>query len=174
MTRIRVMAAAGVLLLSACAQPADTPELRLERARQVARLEIEGGALDDALNVGADIALAAAGDALERELGRPVTDEERERVHGIFREALAEFLTPEVWVEQSAVVYARHLTPAELNELAAFYGTSTGSKLLSMQADLTHELGDAAEAIVVENEMAFAGRVDEALAAAFPELGGGQ
>jgi hypothetical protein len=71
-------------------------------------------------------------------------------------------------------VYARHLTPAELDDLAAFYRTATGGKLLSIQADLTDELGDAAEAIVVENEMAFAERVDEALAAAFAELGGGQ
>jgi len=95
-------------------------------------------------------------------------------VRGIFRDALAEFLTPEVWIEQSAAVYARHLTPAELDDLAPFYRTATGGKLLSIQADLTDELGDAAEAIVVENEMAFAERVDEALAAAFAELGGGQ
>jgi hypothetical protein len=93
-------------------------------------------------------------------------------VRGIFRDALAEFLTPDVWVEASAAVYAEHLTAAELDDLAAFYRTSTGSKLLSLQEELTNQLGNAAEAIVVQNEAAFAERVDAALAEAFPEMGG--
>jgi hypothetical protein len=174
MKHIQMTAAAVLLCLAACSQPADTPELRLERAREVAQLEVEGGALDDALNTGADIALAAAGAAFEAQLGRPATEDERKRLRGIFRDALAEFLTAEVWVEQSAAVYARLLTPAELAELAAFYRTSTGTRLLSIQAELTAELGDAAEAIVVENEQAFAERVDSTLATEFPELEGGQ
>jgi len=172
MTRMRIGVAAAALLLGGCAQQADTPELRHEKARDVSQLEVDGGALGDALNLGADIAWAASADALERELGRSVTAEEQDRVRGIFRDALAEFLTPEAWVEASAAVYAEHLTAAELDDLAAFYRTPTGSKLLSLQEELTNQLGDAAEAIVVANEMAFAERVDEALAEAVPALGG--
>jgi hypothetical protein len=173
MTRTQIGVLAAALVLGACAPPVeDTPEASLERAREVAQIEVDGGALADALNLGADIAWTASADAMAMELGRPVTLEEQDRVRGIFRDALAEFLTPEAWIEASAEVYARHLTPAELDDLIAFYRTSTGGKLLSIQADLTDELGDAAEAIVVENEMAFAERVDEALAEAFPEIGG--
>lgn len=172
MTRIGIGAAVGAIVLAACAQPADTPEARLAQAREVAQIEVDGGALADALNLGAAIAWTASAEALAMELGRPVTEPEEERVRGILRDALAEFLTSEAWVEASAAVYAEHLTPAELEELAAFYRTGTGTKLLSIQAALTDQLGDAAEAIVVQNEMAFATRVDEALAEAFPELGG--
>lgn len=158
-------------MLSGCTSEIDTPEIRLELAREVAQLEIMNGALDDALNLGADIALSASADALDKELGRAATSEEREKVRSIFRKALAEFITPEAWVEVSAKVYAQHLTPAELKDLTAFYKTSTGSKLLSLQEELTAELGDAAEAIFVENEIAFAEKVDKALAQTFPELG---
>jgi len=172
MTRIRIGLLSAALLLGACAQPADTPEARLEKAREVAQLEVDGGALADALNLGADIAWTASADALAMELGRPVTEEEEGRVRGIFRDALAEFLTPEAWVQTSAAVYAEQLTTPELHELAAFYRTATGSKLLSLQEELTNQLGDAAEAIVVENQTAFAERVDAALAEAFPEIGG--
>ncbi|KPK09114.1 MAG: hypothetical protein AMS20_00985 [Gemmatimonas sp. SG8_28] len=173
MTRMRVGILATVLVLCGCAAPvADTPEARLEQARDVAQLEVDGGALNDALNLGADIAWTASADALAMELGRPVTEQEEAQVRGIFRDALAEFLTPEAWVEASAAVYADQLTAAELDDLARFYRTATGTKLLSIQEQLTTRLGDAAEAIVVANEAAFAARVDEALAEAFPEIGG--
>ena len=173
MKRMRNGTLVGAILLAACTQQvADTPEARLEKARDVAQIEVDGGALADALNLGADIAFAASADALEMELGRAATEEEQDRVRGVFRDALAQFLTPEAWVEASAAVYAEHLTAAELDDLARFYRTATGSKLLSIQEELTTQLGDAAEAIVVENEAAFAARVDEALVEAFPEIGG--
>lgn len=158
-------------VLSGCTSEVDTPELRLERAREVANLEITHGALDDALNLGADIAMAASADALDEELGRQATKDEQEQVHSIFRKALAEFITPEAWVEVSAKVYAQHLTPAELKDVTAFYNTSTGSKLLGLQAEITAKLGDAAEAIFIKNEKAFAEYVDKVLAETFPEIG---
>lgn len=158
-------------VISGCTSEVDTPEIRLARALEVAQLEITNGALDDALNLGADIALTASADALDRELGRAATSEELEQVRSIFRKALAEFITPEAWVEVSAKVYAQHLTAAELKDLTAFYTTPTGSKLLGLQAEITTELGDAAEAIFIKNELAFAERVDKALAETFPEIG---
>ncbi len=166
-------ATVALLAASACGQMADTPELRLEKAREVAQLEVQGGALDEALNLGADIAMAASLDALVAQLGREATTAEQTRVRDIFRDALAEFLTPATWVDASATVYARHLTPSELDDLANFYRTTTGSKILSLQEEMTTELGDAAEQIVVENELAFAESVDAALAEAFPELAQG-
>lgn len=171
MKRMGIFILSVGFLLSGCTSEVDTPEIRLERAREVAQLEIANGALDDALNLGADIALAASADALDQELGRPATEEEREQVRNIFRKALAKFITPETWLKVSAAVYAQHLTPTELKALAAFYRTSTGSKLLVLQAEITAELGDAAEAIFVKNEMAFAEHVDKALAETFPEIG---
>jgi hypothetical protein len=42
---------------------------------------------------------------------------------------------------------------------------------LALQEELTAELGDAAEAIFVKNETAFAEHVDKALAETFPEIG---
>ena len=55
----------GAALAMACGgPPPDTPELRQEKALEVARLEVEKGGLDEALDSGADYALAASLDAL--------------------------------------------------------------------------------------------------------------
>lgn len=159
-------------LAAACSAPAppDTPELRQEKALEVARLEIEKGGLDEALDSGADFALAASLDALATQLGREPSEAEADRVRAILRSALAEILTAETWQQASAAVYARHLTPAELEDIAAFYRSPTGTTLLGLQSRLSADLGDAAEEILGEGQNEFARLVDEALAGEFPEL----
>ena len=64
----------------------------------------------------------------------------------------------------------RHLTPAELEDIAAFYRSSTGTKLMGLQSEISSDLGDAAEAILGERGDEFARLVDTALADEFPEL----
>ncbi len=161
----------GAALAVACGSPPpDTPELRQEKALEVARLEVEKGGLDEALDSGADYALAASLDALSGELGREPTEEEAARVRGVLRSVLAAVLTAERWQEASAAVYARHLTPDELEDLAAFYRSPTGTRILGLQSELSSDLGDAAEEILGEREGEFARLVDEALAEEFPEL----
>jgi hypothetical protein len=162
----------AAVLAGACGVPAppDTPELRQEKAVDVARLEVEKGGLDEALDTGADFALATSLDTLAAQLGREPTDAEANRVRAILRSALAEVLTAERWQQASAAVYARHLAPAELEAIAAFYRSPTGTRLLGLQSEISNDLGDAAEEILGQGEDEFARLVDAALANEFPDL----
>jgi len=158
-----------LLALTACAPVKDTPELRLKRAEEVAAIEVEHGAFDSALDRGANIALSASLVTLGEELKRPTTEADKERLRGILREALAEFMTKEAWMKVESAGYAHYLTAAELGDLAAFYRTASGSKLLNVQSALTTEISDAAEKIFAENRESFVKRVGEAVNKAFFE-----
>ena len=159
-----------MVALAGCAPEKDTPELRLKRAEEVAALEVEHGAFDSALDRGANIALSASLVTLGEELKRPTTEADKERLRGILREALAEFMTKEAWIKVESAVYARHLTVSELDDLAAFYRSASGSKLLTVQSALTTEMSEEAEKIFAENRESFAKRVGEAVNKAFPEI----
>jgi hypothetical protein len=159
-----------MVALAGCAPEKDTPELRLKRAEEVAALEVEHGAFDSALDRGANIALSASLVTLGEELKRPTTEADKERLQGILREALAGFMTKEAWIKVESAVYARHLTVSELDDLAAFYRSASGSKLLTVQSALTTEMSEEAEKIFAENRESFAKRVGEAVNKAFPEI----
>jgi len=162
-----------MVALAGCAPEKDTPELRLKRAEEVAALEVEHGAFDSALDRGANIALSASLVTLGEELKRPTTEADKDRLRGILRGALAEFMTKEAWMKVESEAYASHLTAAELADLAKFYRTSTGSRLLTVQSDLTTEMSEAADKLFAENRDSFAKRVEEEVDKAFPELAQG-
>lgn len=161
---------AALLALAACAPEKDTPELRLERAEEVVALEVEHGVFDSALDRGANIALGDSLVALGQQLGRPTTDADKEQLRGILRGALAEFMTKGAWTKVATTVYAAHLTASELGDLATFYRTASGSKLLNVQSALATEMSDAAEKLFAENRESFEKRVGEAVDKAYPEL----
>jgi len=167
------LAVAGLLLLTlACAAPTappaeDTPENRMERSQVLARMEVDGGALDATLDLGASLAHDFTNDMLTIDLGRELSTEEQQKVLGIMRATLADVLTRERFEEAVAEVYAKHFTPAELDEAIAFFASPTGAKTLSLQGVITDQVGDAAEAIVEEHLEAFSSAVDQALAAEF-------
>jgi len=160
----------ALLALAGCAPEKDTPELRFQRAEEVAALEVEHGVFDGALDRGANIALSESLGALGEQLGRPTTETDKERLFGILREALAEFMTKEAWMKVESGVYAAHLTASELGDLAAFYKTASGSKLLTVQSALMTEMSEAAGKLFAENRESFEKRVAEAVDKAYPEL----
>lgn len=159
--------------LGACApvEPPDTPELRMDKARAMARLEIGGGGLERTLDLGASLATEATADALVLELGREPTAGERARVEAIMRTSLAEFLTAEVLEDAAAEVYAAHFTAAELDRALAFFASPTGAKIVGLQRQIEDELGIALEAVVEAHLDAFITSVDEGLARELPGLG---
>ena len=170
MKRIGMIAMVAVLTLAGCTSQKDTPELRLARATEVATIEFEHGVFDNAVDRAANIALSASIVTLGEELKRPTTEADKERLQGILREALAGFMTKEAWIKVESAVYARHLTVSELDDLAAFYRSASGSKLLTVQSALTTEMSEEAEKIFAENRESFAKRVGEAVNKAFPEI----
>lgn len=170
MRRIVTIVMVTVLALAGCATQKDTPELRLKLAQEIAAFEIEHGAFDGALDRGANIALSASLVTLGEQLKRPTTEADKERLQGIIREALGEFMTKEAWIKVESAAYARHLTAAELGDLIAFYKTASGSKLITVQSALSTEMSDEAEKIFAANRDSFVKRVGEAVNKAFPEI----
>lgn len=166
----------SALLLALVTAPvlAGEADSLLHHAKMAAQMELDGGALEIALDEGADTAMVGSIDALEHDLGRALSDGEKAEVTRVFRDALAMILTPEIWVEATAEVYSRHLTLEDLRALTGFYGTDAGAKILSIQGPLARDLGKTAEKLVAEGEAAFADQVDRALEEIFPDYGMGK
>jgi uncharacterized protein len=70
-------------------------------------------------------------------------DEVRALMEQYFEPSLREAL-PELF-DECATVYARHFTADELTELAAFYGTPLGQKLISAQSALMVDLNQVGQ-----------------------------
>jgi len=151
-------------------QVADSPEARQVEAEAFARLSIEGGSRERALDDGAQLGEAYSLETLKIELGRELTEAERETVRGIMREALAGILTPEVWSETLVAVCTEHFTAGELRELNEFFQGPTGAKFLRLESQLGDAVNDRTDAVFKEHIDAFSEQVDERLGQAFPEL----
>jgi hypothetical protein len=151
-------------------QVADSPEARQAEAEAFAQLSIEGGSLERALDDGAQLGEAYSLETLKIELGRELTQAERETVRGIMHEALAGILTPEVWSRTLVAVCTENFTAGELRELNEFFQAPTGAKFLRLESQLADEVNDRADAVFTDNLDAFISQVDEGLAEAFPEL----
>ena len=151
--------------------PPDTPELRMEKARAIAMMEVDdGGPYQETLDLGASLATDATTDALTLELGRELADEESLEVRALMRAGIAEVLTAERWTAAAAEIYAANLTAAELGAVLEFYGSPAGSKVLGIQTALDDQMGTAIEEIIEADLDAFSARVDSGLAGIFPEL----
>jgi hypothetical protein len=170
---MRLIGTVAVMGLLACAPqaPPDTPELRMERARALAEMELgAGGSYQKTLDLGASLAAGATADALTVELGRELSDEEASSVHGVMRAAIAEVLPPERWASAAAEIYAAHFSVAELDQAMTFYSSPVGAKIMSLQGTLDDEMGTAVEAIIDVELDTVIGAVDRGLAELFPEL----
>jgi hypothetical protein len=151
-------------------QVADSPEARQAEAQTFARLSIDGGSLEDALDKGAELGEDYSLEMLTVELGREPSDAERETVRKIMRDALGEVLTPEVWTETLISVCTDYFTAGELHEINEFFQSPTGAKFMKIESQLADAVNDRAEAVFTENIDAFIARVDEDLGQAFPGL----
>jgi hypothetical protein len=166
--------AAALLVCIGCGgrsrAPADTPETRAEIARNVARLELEAGSLEQALSLGADLGLDAGTATLEEKIGRELSAAEREAVRRVLHDTLAGIVTADAFSAVVAEAYASQFSAAELESIADFFSSGSGDKLLRAQAQLTAMIGSAVEALVNRNLEQFVASVDQGLAAEFPEL----
>jgi len=148
----------------------DTPEMRNEIARKIVKLEIESGDLDQRLDQGADLAQAYSLDTLRLELGRELTDQELTRVREVMRSVLGEYLTEEGWEGILTEVYVEHFTAPEMQEIADFFKSPAGAKILRLSAQLSDEIEAKADAMFEGRLDEFVNRIDEELGKAFPEL----
>jgi hypothetical protein len=167
----------SLVLLAGCAgggATADSPEARAEIAGELARLSLEVGSLDSALDSGADWAWDASAETLEIEVGRALTEEEQAKVRDVLRDVLTEFLTPALWEETITRVYSERFTADELDSILAFYGSPAGRKVLETEQAVRQAVNLELEGPLEERLEEFIGRVDEELAKAFPDLATGE
>lgn len=166
----------SLLLLGGCCSepdslpPSGTPE---EIATELADLAVELGVFETVLDRGADEALAASTDALTLEIGREPTEDELDRVRGILRGALGEFLTLDLWKETVVRAYAESYTAEDLQAMLDFYGSSAGRKTLELRDQVSVRVDDDIDRALEAHLEAFIERVDAALDAEFREIGEG-
>lgn len=172
-----IVAGFGLITVVACApQPTpDTPELRLEKARALAALQVGegGGSYEETLDRGAALALEATTDALTIELGRELSDQEALEVEAVMRGAIAEALTPERWAAAATDVYAAHFSAADLQAALDFYSSPVGIRILGLQATVDQQMADAVEDIVVADLEVVTAAIDAGIGELFPELAEG-
>jgi hypothetical protein len=166
------VAAMSVLAL-ACAGPAsapDTPDNRLKSATVLAMMFEEAGAVDRARDEGADLATEATIPALELELGRTLTDEEKARVSEIMLGVLEDFLTEDDWVVTVAEILAEEFSVAELDSVIEFFKSPVGMRFLEVEGAVSKKIDDRIGDTLDNRFDAFVLRVDEELAMAFEGL----
>ena len=172
--KITIVVALGALLVLGCAEqdasPSQTPE---EAARALAELSIELGSLDRALDRATTSAWEATEPPLTLQLGRELNDDEREWVHAMLRETLAEHMTGDIWQDAVTRVYGQHFSAVEIEQLIEFYGSPLGRKMLSQGDELAREVDDDMRERLDAKIEEFIGQVDTKLAGKFEELGGG-
>jgi hypothetical protein len=158
---------------TACAPPtevADTPEQRLETARDLATLFVESGSYERVLEDGTDLALTSTSATVEAELGRGITDDELLAVREVLRAALAQVVTEELWETALTEITAANFTAGELQTIDEFFRSPAGIKLLERETSIQQQLDARAEAAFDDRLDSFIDTVDAGLADIFPEL----
>jgi hypothetical protein len=136
--------ALSIIIAGACAPGApveEGPEQVAQKARELARLEIDGGVFEAIHDEGAELALDSMTETLKLELQRELTEEEGTRVREIVREALAEVLSEDEWEENLTQAYSGHFTASELETIIAFFRSSRRERKLHVNCPCKRENG---------------------------------
>ena len=75
--------------------------------------------------------------------GRELTAEDEGALRQIIKRSLLAVVPETLWQEEMAAVFRKHLTEEELRDVLAFYSTTAGRKLLSVQNESGVEAGQA-------------------------------
>ena len=134
-TRVLFLLVAS-FLIAAGGAAAQTPAAEsLAAARELSAL-LTGDNFEVVLNqvMRAIVPLAKAG--IELEARRPLTAAEERAIATAFRRSFETVYPKAVWEEETALILARHLDPAELAAVVQFYRSPVGQKMLGMNMAL--------------------------------------
>src|SRR5437870_5679865 len=105
--------------------------------------------------------------ALERQLKRPVSPEEEQKLVDVIRRTFVGVFPSALFEKELIEVYAKHFNEAEAEELLRFYRTPVGTKAIQLSAVLAGEGAVIGQRLAKSREAEFAQRLREELAREF-------
>jgi len=104
---------------------------------------------------------------LERQLKRPVSPEEEQKLVDVIRRTFVGVFPSALFEKELIEVYAKHFNEAEAEELLRFYRTPVGTKAIQLSAVLAGEGAVIGQRLAKSREAEFAQRLREELAREF-------
>ena len=160
------------------AKPTPAPEAKPSRAaplrprheraiRELVHMAAGSGVTDAMFQPVAQALVPGLKPGLERQLKRPVSPEEEQKLVDVIRRTFVGVFPSALFEKELIEVYAKHFNEAEAEELLRFYRTPVGTKAIQLSAVLTGEGAVIGQRLAKSREAEFAQRLREELAREF-------
>jgi uncharacterized protein len=157
--------AVGLLAPAPTAAQSESPE-----ARELASLTFSSGQFDLLLPQAARAGMPPVRAALERRLGRQLTEDELRRVSEIFLRVFTDTIPRSEYEAHFADQFVRYYSPQELKGLVAFYRTPLGLKTLRFTSVTVTENSAWAQQVVAARQRDLVERFNAEFARELPAL----
>ena len=160
------------------AKPTPAPEAKPSRAaplrprheraiRELVHMAAGSGVTDAMFQPVAQALVPGLKPGLERQLKRPVSPEEEQKLVDVIRRTFVGVFPSALFEKELIEVYAKHFNEAEAEELLRFYRTPVGTKAIQLSAVLAGEGAVIGQRLAKSREAEFAQRLREELAREF-------
>ena len=139
-------------------------------AREIARLTYVSDVFDAAARAGGAVGVRGVRADLERQLRRPLSEDEAGRLQALLTRLLTEMLPKSDFEDFYASLLALHFSPQELVELLAFYRTPLGAKLVRVAPSLNTEASAWGQRMATQRGREFNERFNAEFLREFPSL----
>ncbi len=164
---------AGLLLISGIPARGAGEQASVSPYRELVKVVFTSGMFDVGLSRASKADTSAVRAQLEKQLGRPLTDDEGGRLQKLVTRVLLEVFPQSFWEDTYADMLPKHISVENARELLAFYRTPLGQKTLRLAVLLTAEADDASQRVLKARETEFRQRFIAEFQKAFPELRAG-
>jgi hypothetical protein len=139
-------------------------------ARELASLTFSSGQFDLLLAQARRAGAPPVKAALERRLGRQLTEDESRQLIEVFLRVFKETIPQSDYEAQLAAMYARYYSPPELKELVAFCRTPLGLKMLRFSSTTMTETSAWAQQVIAARQRELIERFNAEFARELPAL----
>jgi len=153
--------------------PARADQASANPFRELVKVVVTSGLFDVGLSRASKADTSAVRAQLEKQLGRPLSQAEGERLQTLVSRVLLEVFPRSFWEDTYVDVLSKHVSVEDARELLGFYRTSLGQKALRLAVTLAAEADDASQRILKARENEFRQRFIAEFQKEFPELNAG-
>ncbi len=164
---------AGLLLVSVIPARGYSEQASVSPLRDLVKVVFTSGLFDAGLSRAATADTSAVRAQLEKQLRRPLTEDEGGRLQRLVTHTLLEVFPRSLWEETYVDVLSKHVSVEDARELLAFYGTPLGQKALRLAGILAAEADEASRRILKARENEFRQRFIAEFQKEFPALNAG-